>query len=130
MRMTLIIVCGLAMSTAHAGVYKCKSGKQVIYSDTPCPNAKVVDTTNAKSPPMLDVEAAHRRNYYEAKAVVNGLVAAKLEKQKQQRCNSMARDHAVTQAEALKHADDTWWKTRANESHDRLNTECKGYLIP
>lgn len=130
MKLIAITLISALLSTAHAGVYKCKSGNEIVYSDVPCPNAKPVDVTNGKTPPGIDVLRANLRKEKDKVELTMAEATAEMERLKQQRCNQMARDHAWRQSMAMKYPNDKWWKNREMNSRDNLNNECKSYLAP
>lgn len=130
MRLFILSALMIVISAANAGVYKCKSGTQVVYSDAPCPNAKPVDVTNGKAPTKIDAARAEWRKEKDKIKLTVIEAEAQLEKLKQQRCNQMARDHAWRQSNVAKYPNDKWWKNREMNSRDSLNNECKGYLAP
>lgn len=62
--MKAIIFLTLLASPALADVYRCTSNGKVVYQDTPCANAKVVENVNGLPPSRAEqlkaVQRAHR----------------------------------------------------------------------
>lgn len=128
--MILCLLVSLASGVASAGVYKCKSGDRIVYSDVACPDAKPVDITNGKRPQLDDTIEAYSRTLSDIKKLRALEASAEREKRMQQLCNSMSRSHAAKQQDMVKHPNDLWWKNRVANSQDDLDTYCKGYLRP
>lgn len=120
----------LATTTAHSAVYKCKQGAQTVYSDKPCPDAKIVDTTNAKPPTRLDQINAQMRSNVDKLSIEQQAAQKDLDNAKAARCAQMARDHNWTQSRAAKYINDPWWLNRTAESAEKLGRECGEHLIP
>ena len=130
MKLSLLLLCWLASGAASAGVYKCRLGDRVVYSDVACPDAKPVDVTNGKRPQQADVIDAYSRTLADMRTLRASAESADREKRMQQLCNSMARDHATRQQNMMKYPKDLWWKNHVADSRDQLNNYCKAYLVP
>lgn len=127
---SIACIATLAATPAIAAVYKCKQGTQIVYSDKPCPDAQVVDTTNGKPPTRLDQLNAQMRSNVDKLSIEQQAAQKELDRIKSARCAQMARDHNWTQSRAAKYINDPWWLNRTTESADKLNRECSDYLIP
>lgn len=126
----MILLSAAAAAPVQAGIFKCKQGTEIVYSDKPCPGAKVVDTTNGKRPQPGDYYAAQARARYDQMKLVDAAEQGARERQAGRDCMKRARDDNWTQDTAAKYRDDSWWQNRAADSSERLSRDCGKHLIP
>lgn len=129
-RIALCMALSLLSTHATASIYKCQQGGQTVYSDKPCPNAKAVDTTNGKPPPLADQYQARARALREQAATNTALAAEAREQKERKQCQRIIRDHNWTMQTAAKYKDDEWWRAEGFDSEDHLLKKCGKYLIP
>jgi len=126
----LILIFAIAAAPAQAAIFKCKQGTAIVYSDKPCPDAKVVDTTNGKRPQMGDYYAAQARALRDKIKLADAEQQEARERQEGRDCLKRVRDDNWTQDTAAKYSDDSWWRNRAADSSERLARDCSKYIIP
>ncbi|MCK9193971.1 MAG: DUF4124 domain-containing protein [Nevskia sp.] len=114
----------------QAAVYKCQQGTQTVYSDVPCPSAKIVDTTNGKTPTAADRYSAQARSLREQIKLDDAEYQAERDKKRREACMRRVRDNNWIQNTAAKYANDTWWKNKAADSAELLSNECSKYMMP
>ena len=126
----MILLSAAAAAPAQAGIFKCKRGAEIVYSDKPRPGAKVVDTTNGKRPQLGDYYAAQARALRDKTKLADAEQQKERDRQTGRDCLKRVRDNNWTQATAAKYSDDEWWKNRAADSSERLSKDCSNHLIP
>jgi hypothetical protein len=126
----LMTLFAIASVPAQAAIFKCKQGTEIVYSDKPCPDAKVVDTTNGKRPQIGDYYAAQARALRDKIKLADAEQQEARERQAGRDCLKRVRDDNWTQTTAAKYRDDPWWQNRAADSSERLSKDCSKHLIP
>lgn len=126
----MILLSATAAAPAQAGIFKCKQGAEIVYSDKPCPGGKVVDTTNGKRPQLGDYYSAQARALRDKIKLADAEQQEERDRQTGRDCLKRVRDDNWTQTTAAKYSDDEWWKNRAADSSERLNKDCSKHLIP
>lgn len=127
----IALIAAMGYSTdARAAVYKCQQAGKTVYSDKPCPQAKTINTTNAKPPALADHYSARARQL-RAEATISAAEAAEARADKERaQCAEIIRRHNSTMSDVVKYQDDGWWRERGLESEANVQRRCGKYMIP